>query len=117
MNIDVHDLHDVHENDSPELLNSFNNQYVNGSFQCLWWNQDGAPPHRIVQVSEFLTEFFQHRIIAFNHPIEWPPRSPDITPCDYSLWGYLKNKVYVSAPTNMDDLMQRLMHWNETCYL
>ena len=64
-------------------------------------------PHH-VQVSEFLTEFFQHRIIALNHPIEWPPRSHDITPCDYFLWGYLKNNVYVSAPTNMEDLMQRI---------
>ena len=25
---------------------------------------------------------------------EWPPRSPDLTPCDVCQWGYLKSKVY-----------------------
>ena len=24
----------------------------------------------------------------------WPPRSPDLTPPDYFLWGYLKGRVY-----------------------
>jgi hypothetical protein len=23
----------------------------------------------------------------------WPPRSSDVTPCDYFLWGYIKNRV------------------------
>jgi len=25
----------------------------------------------------------------------WPPRSPDATPCDFYLWGYVKDQVYV----------------------
>ena len=24
-----------------------------------------------------------------------PPRSPDATPCDFFLWGYVKDQVYV----------------------
>ena len=68
----------------PELLNSFNDQFVNGSFQRLWWAQDGAPPHCTVEVSELLTEFFEGRIIALN---QRPPRSPDLTPCDVSFYG------------------------------
>ena len=30
--------------------------------------------------------------------MKWPPRSPDLTPCDFFLWGYLKAKVYTSPP-------------------
>ncbi len=26
-------------------------------------------------------------------PTEWSPRSPDLTPYDFILWGYLKSKV------------------------
>ena len=26
--------------------------------------------------------------------IEWPARSPSLTPADYFLWGHLKEKVY-----------------------
>jgi hypothetical protein len=25
----------------------------------------------------------------------WQPRSPDATPCDFFLWGYVKDQVYV----------------------
>ena len=73
-----------------------------------WWAQDGAPGHTAVNISEWMTEFFQHKIIALHHPQEWPPRSPDLTPCDFFLWGYLKSKVYVTAPRDMADLIQRI---------
>lgn len=39
----------------------------------------------------------------------WPPRSPDLTPCDYFLWGYVKDKVFVPPlPVDIDDLKQRI---------
>ena len=31
-------------------------------------------------------------------------RSPDLTPPDYSLWGYLKGRVYQNKPRTIDDL-------------
>jgi hypothetical protein len=39
----------------------------------------------------------------------WPPRSPDITPCDFFLWGYIKDRVFVPPlATNLDDLKDRI---------
>ncbi|GBM90309.1 hypothetical protein AVEN_148622-1, partial [Araneus ventricosus] len=38
-----------------------------------------------------------------------PPRSPDITPCDFFLWGYMKEKVYVPPmPTTLHALQERI---------
>jgi hypothetical protein len=35
----------------------------------------------------------------------WPPRSPDATPCDFFLWGFVKDQVYVPPlPTNISEL-------------
>ena len=34
----------------------------------------------------------------------WPPRSPDLTPSDYFVWGYLKEKIYHNKPQNIEDL-------------
>ncbi len=34
----------------------------------------------------------------------WPPRSPDLNPCDFYLWGYLRSKIYSPKPNNIDDL-------------
>jgi hypothetical protein len=32
------------------------------------------------------------------------PRSPDLTPPDYFLWGYLKGRVYQNKPRTTDAL-------------
>jgi hypothetical protein len=34
------------------------------------------------------------RWIGRGGSITWPPRSPDLTPLDFFLWGYAKNIVY-----------------------
>ena len=93
----------------PELINAFGDQFRDGHFSRLWWAQDGAPAHTTVAVSEWMTEFFRHKIIAINHPVEWPPRSPDLTPCDYFLWGYLKSQVYKTPPRHIIELRERIV--------
>ena len=52
----------------------------NDRFQRLWWLQDGGPCHRRRAVTDRLTELFGNRVIALNRAVEWPPRSPDLTP-------------------------------------
>jgi hypothetical protein len=34
----------------------------------------------------------------------WPPRSPDLTPADFFLWGLLKSKVYKNTPRTIEQL-------------
>ena len=44
-----------------------------------------------------------------------PARSPDLTPCDYFLWGYVKDKVFVpSQPVSIPDLKNRITAAVET---
>jgi len=39
----------------------------------------------------------------------WPPKSPDMTPCDFFLWGYVKERVYVPLLTaDLDELTNRI---------
>ncbi|KAL5510433.1 hypothetical protein EMCRGX_G005975 [Ephydatia muelleri] len=37
-------------------------------------------------------------------PIPWPARSPDLSPLDLWLWGYLKNKVYSHSVATLQEL-------------
>ena len=38
-----------------------------------------------------------------------PPRSPDATPCDFFLWGYVKDQVYVPPlPVSIAELKLRI---------
>ena len=37
--------------------------------------------------------------------LAWPPRSPDATPCDFFIGGYLKDQVYVPPlPASIPEL-------------
>jgi hypothetical protein len=38
----------------------------------------------------------------------WPPRSPDITPLDFFLWGYVKSNVFRTPVNRLDDLKTRI---------
>ena len=87
----------------PQLQEHFEQQ-IRGVFRNLWWAQDCAPAHRSIAVGERLRGLFGNRVIALDHNVEWPPRSPDLTPCDFFLWGYLKNRVFSSPPADLDDL-------------
>ena len=75
-----------------------------------WYMQDGALPHRTNQVFETLDEHFHGRVIGLGYSsrfgcgIEWPPYSPDLNPCDFFLWGYLKDRVYQSRPRSLEAL-------------
>ena len=59
-------------------------------------------------MTDRLTELFGGRVIALRQAVEWPPRSPDLTPLDFFLWGHLKAKVYVTPPANLEDLRRRI---------
>jgi len=55
-----------------------------------------------------------HRWIGRRGPKDlalhsWSPRSPDMTPCDFFLWGYVKERVYVPPLTaDLDELTNRI---------
>ncbi|GBN71564.1 hypothetical protein AVEN_99090-1 [Araneus ventricosus] len=51
--------------------------------------------------------------------LPWPPRSPDLTPCYFFLWGYVKDKVYVPPMPPTLQALQKHIHGKaltETCY-
>lgn len=74
----------------------------------LHFMQDGAPPHWSLRVRDWLNENLADRWIGRggprDHQIAWPPRSPDLTPMDFYLWGHIKGKVYVRNYQSLADL-------------
>lgn len=86
---------------------------INGIAQDLYdpiFQQDGAPPHYHLTVRNFLNERFPGRWIGRRGAIEWPARSPDLTPLDFFFWGFLKSKVYETRPQNVNELRDRIVH-------
>lgn len=77
----------------------------------MWFLHDGAPPHYTLDVHQFLNNTFPQRWIGRRGrdvPVEWPARSPDLTPMDYFFWGALKNKVYATPVGTEQELILRI---------
>ncbi|GFV40987.1 uncharacterized protein TNCV_2665781 [Trichonephila clavipes] len=72
--------------------------------QELWFQQDGATCHTARATIDLLKDMFGDRLISFFGPVNWPPRSCDLTPLDCFLWGYVKSLVYADKPQTLDHL-------------
>jgi hypothetical protein len=59
------------------------------------FQQDGAPPHYLEEVHEYLNTHFPDQWIGGAALIAWPPRSPDHTPLDLLLWGFVKDREFI----------------------
>ena len=74
------------------------------------FQQDGAPPHYVRLVREWLDNNYSEQCIGRRGPIEWPPRSPDVTPLGFFLWGHLKSVVFKTQPDSIQQLQQKILY-------
>ena len=88
-------------------------RYIHTSNKCIcehfveedfYFQQDGTPLHYHHDVTSFLNERLLNRWIGQKGFVEYPPRSPYLTPLDYFLCRYLKDKVYALKPTAIAEL-------------
>ncbi|GFW87737.1 transposable element tc3 transposase [Trichonephila clavipes] len=76
--------------------------------QCLSriiFMQVGAPPHITSCVKDVLKHRFkEERVISRQFLQLCPPRSPDLNPCDFWLWGHLRQLVSCDQPRTLSNL-------------
>jgi len=60
--------------------------------------------------SWFLDATFPNNWIGRDGPTPWPPRSPDITPLDFFLWGvgHVNDKVFSTPVLDITNLKARI---------
>jgi hypothetical protein len=72
--------------------------------------QDGATPHTAKEAIEALCRVFgkingEDRIITKGL---WAPRTPDLNPCDFYVWGNSESVVYVNNLRDLEALKQNI---------
>jgi hypothetical protein len=76
------------------------------------FQQDGAPPHfanPVKHPARLLNGNLHGRWIGRGSDfLDWPTRSPDLTVCDFFLWGYLKEQVYTHSFNNDEELKRSI---------
>jgi len=79
-------------------LNEDSNDYI--------FQQDGSPAH-YKEVRGYLNRNLAQRCIGRTGKedgalMRWPPRSPDLTPCEFFFWGFVKDTVFAPPlPANL----------------
>jgi len=72
---------------------------------AMYFQHDGAPSHYTRHVMQRLNDTFPNRWIGHGSNINWPPKSPDLTPLDFCLWGLMKSEVYRKKADTRDELL------------
>ena len=74
------------------------------------YQQDGAIPHCSNVSLEYLRRYFPgNRLISRRTDNPGPAYSPDLSPADYFLWGYLKERVYANNPQTIEALKANIL--------
>ncbi|GFV48044.1 heat shock 70kDa protein 8 [Trichonephila clavipes] len=95
----------THQVDLPVRIHASRHQFKGKrSLKELWFQQDGATCHTARATIDLLKDTFGDRLISRFEPVNWPPKSCDLTPLDYFLWGYVKSLVYADKPQTLDHL-------------
>ena len=69
----------------------------------MYFQHDGAQ-----HVRNFLNESFPNCWLGRGGAVAWPPRSPDLTPLDYYLWGHMKTLEYETKVDSRAALRDRI---------
>ena len=73
-----------------------------------WFQQDSAAPHVAKDSLRWLREHFGERLISRSTVHPWSACSPDLTPLDFHLWGYLKDSIQNEHFDNLNELRETL---------
>jgi hypothetical protein len=71
-------------------------------------NEMARQPTHLVVSWEFLREMFPAHVVSLRGDIGWPPHSPNLTPCDFFLWDYLKAQVYQHRPQTLEAIKEAI---------
>ena len=69
------------------------------------FQQDGATAYEII---DLLQQEFPDNIISRSSDLNWPPRSCDLTPCDFFLWDFDKSQVYANKPETIPEVKSEI---------
>ena len=83
-------------------------------FSSTIFQQDGATPHTAKTTLTFLQKKFCNRLISRGTSFVWPGYSPDLSPVDYSFWGYLKSSVCGRNHENIASLKNAITNFVDT---
>ncbi|OXU16334.1 hypothetical protein TSAR_000513, partial [Trichomalopsis sarcophagae] len=85
-------------------INRQNTRYWAAENPC--WKIDQPSTRNNIAI---LRRLFRQRLISLRTEHPWPSRSPDLTPLDFFVWPYVKERVYTAAPATRDEMCNEII--------
>ena len=73
------------------------------------FQQDASSCHTSKKTLKLLKTIFGDKIISNKCEFAWPAYSPDLNPCNFSVWGAAKDEVYSQKINNIEELKQKII--------
>jgi len=70
--------------------------------QNVWFQQHGDTAHTATAAMAVVRTMLPDRLIS-RCDVPWPPRSPELSICDFFLWFYLQPRVYEGKPRTLEE--------------
>jgi hypothetical protein len=70
--------------------------------------KEGAPPGCRLPFRAWLANHFFGLWFGCQGLKKCPPRSPDLTSCDFLFWGWATDEVHLSKPKTQDEREQQI---------
>ncbi|GFV34488.1 hypothetical protein TNCV_467021 [Trichonephila clavipes] len=96
------------------ITNFFIPELNNHDVQELWFQQDGATCHTARATIDLLRDTFGDRLISRFGPVNWPPRSCDLTPLDYfcgAICQVINSQFGLAIHQNDHQARRRFVEW------
>jgi YD repeat-containing protein len=90
------------------LIPEINRRGINQ--QTMYFQQDRATAHTARASMAVVREIFPGHVTSQCGDLPWPAQSPDLSVCDYFLWGYIKVKVFINKPRTVHELKVAIEH-------
>ena len=76
--------------------------------RSVWFQKNGVTARTTRASMDELRSFFGDRLFSWFVDTSWPPRSADLSICDYFSWGYQKARVNEHKPRTLEDLKEAM---------
>ena len=89
-----------------EMLETFLRPKLNmlHDMDNVWFQQDRTTANTSRRAMGILREMFPGHLISLRSDIGWPARSPNLNPCNFFLWGYIKSRICSNCPQSIEQL-------------
>ena len=81
-----------------------------GTLDGVYFQQDGAAPHVARHALQWIANHFGHNTISRNTRYRWSANSPDLSPLDFHLWGFLKDGLRGQDFESLGDLKAAIVN-------